>query len=151
MRHPVIALIVFALAACSKGTTTSTTSTPPSTPPSTAAPSGSSCTDAAGGGTVTDKGTESVSGSEFELEADDEDGEFYFKPTCLKGSGTVELEVKNEGSVEHNFSVTSMGIDSDVEAGETVKVSVTFPAQGATPFFCKYHAGRGMKGALIAA
>jgi hypothetical protein len=54
----------------------------------------------------TTTGTKTVSGSTFELEADNEGSEFYFDPTVLKGSpgAKVTLTVKSEGSTLHNFT-----------------------------------------------
>jgi plastocyanin len=93
-----------------------------------------------------DHGSKSVTGGEAEVELDD----FYFKPTVLTGKpGTqVTLELKNEGSTEHNFTIDSQGIDKDVEAGEDAKVSVTLPKSGELSFYCKYHKSMGMAGAL---
>jgi plastocyanin len=90
-------------------------------------------------------GTKSVSG-EAEVELDD----YYFKPTVLKGKpgSSVTLELKNEGSVEHNFTIDSQGIDKDLEAGDDAKVSVTIPKSGSISFYCKYHKNMGMAGAL---
>jgi plastocyanin len=92
-----------------------------------------------------DHGSKSVSG-ESEVELDD----FYFEPTVLKGraGSQVTLELKNEGSTEHNFTIDSQGIDKDVEAGEDAKVSVTIPQSGEISFYCKYHKSMGMAGAL---
>jgi plastocyanin len=90
-------------------------------------------------------GSESVSGT-AEVELDD----YYFKPTVLKGKpgSDVTLELKNEGSVEHNFTIDSQGIDKDLEAGEDAKVSVTIPKSGVVSFYCKYHKSSGMAGGL---
>jgi plastocyanin len=94
-----------------------------------------------------DHGTKTVSrGGKTEVELDD----FYFEPTVLKGraGSQVTLELKNEGSTEHNFTIDSQGIDKDVEAGEDAKVSVTIPQSGEISFYCKYHKSMGMAGAL---
>ena len=90
-------------------------------------------------------GTKSVS-NETEVELDD----YYFDPTVLKGKpgSSVTLELKNEGSVEHNFTIDSQSIDKDLEAGEDAKVSVTIPKSGSISFYCKYHKNMGMAGAL---
>jgi plastocyanin len=90
-------------------------------------------------------GTKSVSG-EAEVELYD----YYFEPTVLKGKpgSSVTLELKNEGSVEHNFTIDSQGIDKDLQPGKDVKVSVTIPKSGVVSFYCKYHKSRGMAGAL---
>ncbi|HEY6836485.1 MAG TPA: cupredoxin domain-containing protein [Gaiellaceae bacterium] len=94
-----------------------------------------------------DHGSKNVSG-EAEVELDD----FYFKPTVLNGKpgSQITLELKNEGSTEHNFSIDSQNISKDVEAGEDVKVTVTFPKSGQLSFYCKYHKSMGMAGALVA-
>ena len=94
-----------------------------------------------------DHGSKNVSG-EAEVELDD----FYFEPTVLRGKpgSQVTLELKNEGSTEHNFTIDSQSIDKDVEAGEDAKVTVTFPKSGEISFYCKYHKGMGMAGALAA-
>ncbi len=106
------------------------------------------------GGTITigqDKannhGSEDVSGNdEFKVEIDD----FYFEPTVLKGTAgqKVKLELDNEGSALHNFSLPEQNLDQDVAAGKDGEVTVTFPQSGILEFFCKYHRGRGMAGEL---
>src|SRR5262245_33998323 len=106
------------------------------------------------GGTITvdgekanDHGSQDVSDeSELDLELDD----FYFDPTVLTGTAgeTLTLHLENEGSTEHNFSVTDQGLDQDVEDGGNADVTVTFPDSGSLVFFCKYHQNMGMRGAL---
>jgi plastocyanin len=100
-----------------------------------------------GGENANDHGSQDVAGdNELDLELDD----FYFEPTVLSGSSgeTLTLHLENEGSTEHNFSVTDQGIDQDVEQGEDAQVSVTFPDSGTLVFFCKYHQDMGMRGGL---
>jgi plastocyanin len=101
------------------------------------------------GQTINSKGTKNVSGAKnVELEMDD----FYFKPTVLKGTPGQKLgiELKNEGKVEHNLTITNQQIDKDVPAGGKAKVSITFPKSGTLSFFCKYHQAQGMRGSLQA-
>jgi plastocyanin len=99
------------------------------------------------GVSANDHGSKQVSG-ETEIELDD----YYFEPTVLRGKAgsKVTLELKNEGKVEHNFSIDSQKIDKDLEAGETATVSVTMPQSGQMSFYCKYHKSKGMAGALAA-
>ncbi|HEY6149238.1 MAG TPA: cupredoxin domain-containing protein [Gaiellaceae bacterium] len=94
-----------------------------------------------------DHGSKNVS-DEAELELDN----YYFEPTVLTGKpgSKVKLELKNESSTEHNFSIDSQSIDKDVEGGEDAEVTVTFPKSGVLSFYCKYHKGMGMAGALSA-
>jgi plastocyanin len=80
--------------------------------------------------------------------------DFRFEPKTLtaKVGDAVTLTFKNEGSAEHNFSLSPPGadqaVDQDVEKGETVEVSFTPDEAGRIEFFCKYHKGRGMVGSL---
>lgn len=78
--------------------------------------------------------------------------EFRFDPTVLTGSGgqTITLTLHNRGTLLHNFSIPQQQIDRDVSPGQSITVTVTFPAYGALPFFCRYHRSRGMLGALEA-
>jgi plastocyanin len=97
-----------------------------------------------------DHGTEDATGkSSFEIEADNDEG-FYFKPTILTGSASqsITLEIKNEGSVPHNFSIESLGVDVTVEPGSSQQVDVKFPATGTVEFFCSFHRSLGMVGEL---
>ena len=105
-----------------------------------------------GGQKANDHGTKTVSGSSFELEADNDGKDFYFNPTILKGNPgeKVTLEIKNEGSVKHNFTVESQEIDEDLNPDQTVNVTVTFPSSGVVGFHCEYHQKLGMVGALEA-
>jgi len=110
------------------------------------------------GGTITiagqkanDKGTKDVSGaSSAELELNNEGNVYYFEPTILKGTAgeKMTLELSNEGSALHNFSVTDQNVDQDVPSGQKAEVTVTFPQSGTLVFFCKYHQTLGMVGAL---
>ncbi len=95
-----------------------------------------------------DHGSQDVSGmDEVSLEVDD----FYFEPTLLTGTAGQQLtiELDNEGTVEHNFSLDEQSISQDIEAGEDASVSVTLPDSGQLVFYCKYHRGQGMVGALV--
>jgi plastocyanin len=99
------------------------------------------------GDAANDHGSADVAGKdEMELELDD----FYFDPTTLQGTPgqSLKLEVKNEGSTEHNFTLEDQNIDQDVEDGEDASVTVTFPDSGVLEFYCKYHRSGGMVGQL---
>ena len=113
----------------------------------------------AGGGSITigsdkatNKGTQDISGkSTFELEMDNDNGKFYFKPTVLKGTAgqQLTLTLKNEGNTVHNFSLVGSEANGvDVQAGQEGSVQVTVPQSGFVEFFCKYHRSLGMVGEL---
>jgi plastocyanin len=94
-----------------------------------------------------DHGTKAASSSgKTEVELDD----FYFKPTVLQGKpgAQVRLELKNEGKVEHTFTIDSQGVDQDLQPGDEAEVTVTIPKSGAVSFYCKLHKSSGMAGAL---
>ena len=97
-----------------------------------------------------DHGTQDATGkTTFEIEADNDDG-FYFNPTILTGSAnqSITLEIKNEGTVPHNFSIESLNVNVTIAPGSSQEVQVTFPASGTTEFFCSFHRSQGMAGEL---
>jgi plastocyanin len=159
------ALFVMAVvgAACGKSSTSAngspSASEPAATSPS-ASPEPSSSASESGGGKITigtdlanDHGSADASGmSSLEVELDEEGAEFYFEPTVITGTPgqSLTLELANEGSALHNFSLTEQNIDTDVPAGGTDDVTVTIPGSGFVEFFCKYHKALGMVGELKA-
>jgi plastocyanin len=102
-----------------------------------------------GSDTANDHGSKDVSGaSSVEVEMDD----FYFDPTVITGTPgqSLTIELSNEGTVVHNFTLTDQSQDQDVPAGGTGTVTVTIPQSGFVEFFCKYHKALGMVGELSA-
>jgi plastocyanin len=87
-----------------------------------------------------------VAGGTIEMEMDED----YFGPTVLKGpaGATVTIELKNEGTRPHNFSVAGQGIDLNCGVRAQGEVEVVFPRTGVLAFTCKYGATSGMRGAL---
>jgi plastocyanin len=122
----------------------------------TACGGGGSNESAAEGGTTTvagvaaeNHGTKDASGmEELDVELDDN----YFEPTVITGTPgqKLKLELENEGSAEHNFTLDAQSLDQDVDAGEKAEVTVTVPQSGQVSFYCKYHKQLGMAGALAA-
>jgi plastocyanin len=99
-----------------------------------------------------DHGTKQVSGT-VQVEMDDS----YFEPTILVGApgSQLTIELVNNGELEHNINAdipqvaAAVPLDQDVRSGGgKEKVKVKFPASGQLVFFCKYHEGDGMVGAL---
>jgi plastocyanin len=103
-----------------------------------------------GGDTAENHGTADLSGKD---EADVELDDFYFDPTVITGDpgSKVKLDLENEGSTEHNFSIDDQKLDQDVEPGEKQEVTITIPKSGEVEFYCKYHRSSGMAGELKAA
>jgi plastocyanin len=101
-----------------------------------------------GGLKISDHGTKDVkSESELDLEADD----YYFAPTFLRGTAghKLKLEIENESSTLHNFSISEQRIDMDIPPKGKVMVEVVFPSSGVVRFFCKFHSALGMNGMLL--
>ena len=97
------------------------------------------------GVSANDHGKKQVSGK-TEVELDD----YYFEPTVLEGKpgSRVTLELKNEGSTEHNFTLDAQNVDKDLEPDKSATVTVQIPSSGEISFYCKYHKSKGMAGAL---
>lgn len=99
-------------------------------------------------GEVNNEGTEDATGSTaLEVEADD----FYFEPTFIKATpgSTLTLTVGNEGDADHTFTVDDQGIDTEVAPGASADVVVTVPDDGNVNFYCRFHVGQGMQGAVF--
>lgn len=94
-----------------------------------------------------DHGSKQVSGT-AEVELDDD----YFSPTVLqrKPGAHVTLDLKNDGKVEHNFSIDAQNVRKDLQPGASSTVTVTIPRSGQISFYCRYHRSKGMAGALQA-
>jgi len=77
--------------------------------------------------------------------------EDYFEPSVLKGppGATVTIELQNDGTRPHNFSVPGQGIDLECGVRSRDEVRVTFPRSGVLLFSCTYTAASGMRGALV--
>jgi plastocyanin len=138
-----VALIM--LAACSSSSSTAA---------QTSGSSASSGKITIGSDQANDHGTEDATGkATFEIEATNDTSGYYFKPTILQGSGgqSITLEIKNDGSVPHNFSITSMNVNVTVQPGASQEVKVTFPQTGTVEYFCSFHHALGMAGELSVA
>jgi plastocyanin len=146
LRLSVLVLAVgLVAAACSSNSSTTPSASGTSGQPS---PEESSGTITINGEQANDRGTKDVSGmTEVSVELDDE---FYFEPTILKGTPGQQLsvELENEGSLQHNFSLEAQSISKDIDGGQKTTVSVTFPQSGNLVFFCRFHRGSGMIGEL---
>jgi plastocyanin len=91
--------------------------------------------------------TSSGSGGGTVIEAVD----YRFNPKTLTAtSGSqVKLTFKNNGTAEHDFSITQVKVDVEAEKGASKNVSFTAPSPGTYEFFCKYHKdSNGMVGTL---
>jgi plastocyanin len=100
-----------------------------------------------GGESANNHGEADVAGdTSLEFEIDD----FYFEPTVLEGEAgqSVTLEMFNEGEAQHTFTVDALRIDETLAPDARMSVEVTLPESGALMFYCRFHEGQGMLGAL---
>ena len=65
----------------------------------------------------------------------------------LTAGASYTVEVRNQDSIEHNFTFTEGNANQDIEGGEDAKVTFTAPAAGSYQFICKYHPAA-MKGTI---
>lgn len=129
----VAALLALVAAACGDDTPT---------------PSGSGTTPGETSSPLNDHGKQDVSSmTDFTVELDDN----YFQPTFLKvkTGQKLSLELQNEGSNQHTFTITSLNVDETVDPEGKKEVEITFPAGDADiAFFCQFHGASGMRGAF---
>ena len=97
-------------------------------------------------GKVNNKGVGAATSGTTEIDLDN----FYFKKTFVKApAGSVTVELKNEGSVQHTYTIDDQNIDVDLAPGASKTVTVTVGGTEPTTFYCKFHVGQGMQGALF--
>ena len=98
--------------------------------------------------TFSDHGTKDVKGNgELELEAD----YYYFEPAFLRGAPgqKIKLEIENESTTLHNFSIPDQHVDVNIPRKGKIIVEITFPSSGVVRFFCKFHESQGTNGELL--
>ena len=61
---------------------------------------------------------------------------------------TVNFTITAETEL-HNFNVPDLGIDQDLEGGETATVTFTFDKPGTFRFLCIFHEANGMEGTIV--
>jgi plastocyanin len=100
-----------------------------------------------GGGSDTKTKAPAAGGTTIDLEQDN----FYFKPSSVdvKGGTTITVNLKNDGSAAHTFTIDSPAVDVTVDPGKTGTAEVALPASGTVAFYCRFHQGSGMKGTLV--
>lgn len=77
------------------------------------------------------------------------DFEFVPKTLTAKSGQAVTVTIKNDGQAEHNFSITSLNVNKDIEKGKTETVTFTPASAGTLDFFCEYHKdSKGMVGTI---
>ena len=98
-----------------------------------------------GGGDDDGSATES---SAQTFAVDMEATDFAFSPSTVTAppGAKVKVRLHNSGQAPHTFTATSVGVDTQVDAGKTAEVELTMPASGRLDFVCKLHESQGMTG-----
>jgi plastocyanin len=96
---------------------------------------GSSSSDGGGGGGGGAGGGDGGAGLTITIK------DFAFHPDTLSAPGGQQatVTITNEDSVTHSFTLDDGGVSRDVPAGQTVEVTVPFPASATAGFHCKFH------------
>ena len=144
----VFALLVVAGVACNnEASDTGTVATPPpsvSPAATTAAPGASP--------KINDHGTKTFTTQNFSLEVElDNDGDdYYFSPTFIKspGGATAKIELHNEGSIPHTFTIDALKVDQEVAPDATKEITVNIGTETRYEFYCRFHKDLGMRGAF---
>jgi plastocyanin len=95
-----------------------------------------------------DHGTKSFTTESVDLEMELDD--FYFEPTFVKlpGDATIQLTLHNEGDAAHTFTSDTLDIDQEVGPGTTKEVELPVGTETRYEFWCRFHKGQGMRGAI---
>jgi plastocyanin len=97
-------------------------------------------------GSSSTAGTGTGASKSMSLEARD----FQFSSTTLTlpANTTINLTVKNAGTVHHNFSIKELSVNKDIETpGSSETIIFTTRGDAAYTFYCEYHRdSKGMKG-----
>jgi plastocyanin len=60
----------------------------------------------------------------------------------------VAVTLSNHDGFKHNFTVTELGVNQDIDPGKTLTFVVTTKGSSDLQFFCEYHKAKGMVGTL---
>ncbi|HEY7283159.1 MAG TPA: cupredoxin domain-containing protein [Actinomycetota bacterium] len=76
---------------------------------------------------------------------------FEFDPSCIIAKNTQKLDLENDGSVSHTFTIVGTPVDVTLEAGKTQELDAPGSAlkPGTYVFYCRFHGhpdGTGMAG-----
>ncbi len=75
---------------------------------------------------------------------------FRFQPDKLTGQAgqAITVDVENDGTFPHTFTITELNVDEEVAPGEKATVTFTLSNGGTFAYFCRFHRSSGMEGTL---
>lgn len=88
---------------------------------------------------------ETVKSIEVELNDD------YFVPKdiTIPNGTTTKLILKNKGKKEHTFTVEKLGVDTEIQPGKEINITVKPKQPGTYELICRFHFQEGMVGKVI--
>ena len=97
---------------------------------------------------VNEHGTKTFTDEDFETEVELDD--FYFEPTYIKapGGSTATLELFNEGSATHTFTIDALNVDEELEPDARKTIEVELGTETRYEYYCRFHGDQGMRGAF---
>ena len=60
----------------------------------------------------------------------------------------IALTLSNHDGFKHNFTVTELGVNQDIDPGKTLTFVFTTKGSADIGYFCEYHKSKGMVGTL---
>lgn len=77
-------------------------------------------------------------------------GLYFFEPTIIVAPPRTQMiiEMENESVGHHTFTVPELGIDREFQAFDIQPFLLVTPGPGTYVFYCRFHADRGMRGAI---
>jgi plastocyanin len=101
-------------------------------------------------GPVNNNGVRDFSGVGTNIAVEFQLNDFSFTPTFIKvlPGSNVNFSLDNMGQAEHTFTIDSLKVDHELQAGGQREGQFQLPEFGVTVFYCRYHVGQGMQGAF---
>jgi plastocyanin len=112
-------------------------------------PSASTEASAPAAGEVNEHGTKTFTTDAFDVEVELDN--FYFNPTYIKSPGGAKatVELHNEGTTTHTFTVPGLDIDEELEPDAKKSIEVEIGTETRYEFYCRFHKDQGMRGAFM--
>lgn len=99
-------------------------------------------------GSSSTAGTGAGAGANESMSLEARDFQFSATTLTFPANTTINLTVKNAGSVPHNFTIQELGVNKDIATpGSSETITFTTKGDATYTFYCRYHRdSNGMKG-----
>ena len=74
----------------------------------------------------------------------------HFNPAVVTANPDekIALTLSNHDGFKHNFTITELGVNQDIDPGKTLTFVFTAKGSADLQYFCEYHKSKGMVGTL---